>query len=97
MANHLSAVKTKLTLLGLSMQPFEDPRMKYFQKSIILHTPFKASSMKIIDIDTLQLIVRACDSTYSGQVFKAIYTLAFFSFLRISNLVPHTRRHIPHS
>ena len=27
-----------------------------------------------------------------GHVFKAIYTLAFFSFFRISNLVPHTRK-----
>ena len=25
-----------------------------------------------------------------GQVFKAVYTLAFFSFLRLSNLVPDT-------
>ena len=89
MANHLSAIKTKL--LGFSTQPFEDPRIKYFQKAIILHRPFKASLKKIIDIDTLQLIVRACDTTYMGQVFKAVYTLAFFSFLRISNLVPHTR------
>ena len=92
MANHLSAVKTKLALLGFSTQPFEDPRIKYFQKAIILHRPLKASLKKIIDIDTLQLIARACDSTYMGQVFKAIYTLAFFSFLRMLNLVPHTRK-----
>ena len=26
-----------------------------------------------------------------GQIFKALYTLAFFSFLRLSNFVPHTR------
>ena len=91
MANHLSAVKTKLALLGFSTHPFEDPRIKFFQKAITLHRPFKVSLKKIIDIDTKQLIVRACDSTYMGQVFKAIYTLAFFSFLRISNLVPHTR------
>ena len=44
----------------------------------------------IIDIPTLQLMVRHCDFTYMGQVFKAVYTLAFFSFLRLSNLVPHT-------
>ena len=92
MANHLLAVKTKLALLGFSMQAFEDQRIKYYQKALTLHRPFKASLKKIIDIDTVQLIVRACDSTYMGQVFKAIYTLAFFSFLKISNLVPHTRK-----
>ena len=64
MANHLSAVKTELALSGFSMQPFEDPRIKYFQKALIPHRPFKASLKKIIDIDTPQCIVRACDSTY---------------------------------
>ena len=57
---------------------------------MILKKPFQAKLKKIIDIDTLQLIVRACDFTYMGQVLKAVYTLVFFSFLRLSNLVPHS-------
>ena len=91
-ANHLSAVKTKWALMGLLTHPFDDPRIKYFQNAIVLHRPFKAKLKKIIDIDTLQLLVRICDSTYMGQVFKAIYTLAFFSIFRISNLVPQNRK-----
>ena len=91
MANHLSAIKAKLSMLGISIQAFLDPRIKYFQKAMVLHRPFKVQlKKKIIDIDTLHLIVRTCDSTYMGQVFKAVYTLAFFSFLRLSNLVPHS-------
>ena len=66
MANHLSAVKTKLALMGISTHPFDDPRIKYFQKAIVLHRPFKAKLKKVIDVDTLQLIVRICDSTYMG-------------------------------
>ena len=91
MANHLSAIKAKMSIFGLSTSCFKDPRINYFQKSVTLHRPFKASLKTVIDIDTLHLIVRACDFTYMGQIFKAIYTLAFFSFLRLSNLVPHTR------
>ena len=93
MANHLSAIKAKLSMSGISIQAFYDPRIKYFQKAMTLHRPFKVQLKKIIDIDTLHLIVRTCDSTYMGQVFKAVYTLAFFSFLRLSNLVPHSVRH----
>ena len=85
MANHLSAIKTTLSLYGLSTQPFADPRIKCFQKAMVLHKPFKVQLKKVIDIPTLQLIVRLCDTTYMGQVFKAVYTLAFFSFLRLSN------------
>ena len=92
MSNHLSAIKAKLALFGLPVYPFSDPRIKYFQKAMILHRPFKVTLKKIIDIHTLQLIVRACDFTYMGQVFKAVYTIAFFSFLRLSNLVPHCNK-----
>ena len=92
LANHLSAIKANLAIYGLSTQLFQDPRIRYFQRAIALHQPFKPCLKSIIDIDTLQLIVRVCDSTYMGQVFKAIYTLAFFSFLRISNLVPHSSK-----
>ena len=91
MANHLSAIKAKMSIFGLSTSCFQDQRINYFQKSVTLHRPFKASLKNLIDIDTLHLIVRACDFTYMGQIFKAIYTLAFFSFVRLSNLVPHTR------
>ena len=31
-----------------------------------------------------------------GQVFKAVYTMAFFSFLRLSNLVPHSTKQFPY-
>ena len=90
MANHISAIKAKMALCGLPLAMFDDPRIKYFQKAMVLKRPFKANLKKIIDIDTLQLIIRACDFTYMGQIFKSVYTIAFFSFLRLSNLVPHS-------
>ena len=90
LANHLAAIKANLSLNSLPTLIFQDPRIKYFQKAVTLRTPFKPSLKSIIDVDTLQLLVRACDSTYMGQVFKAVYSLVFFSFLRLSNLVPHS-------
>ena len=89
MANHLSAIKAKLSLSGIPVHMCEDPRIKYFQRAMTIHRPFKVHLEKIIDIETLQLLVLTCDSTYMGQLFKAVYTLVFFSFLRLSNLVPH--------
>ena len=58
------------------------------KKSMTLHRPFKASLKSVIDIDTLQLIVRLCDSTYIGQVFKAVYTVAFFFIFEALQFVP---------
>ena len=80
LANHLSAIKANLAIYGLPTSLFQDPRIKYFQKAMTLQRPFKPSLKSVIDIDTLQLIIRLCDSTNMGQVFKAVYTLAFCSF-----------------
>ena len=90
LANHLAAIKANLSLYGIPTLIFQDPRIKYFQRAVTLRSSFKPALKSVIDIDTLQLLVRDCDSTYMGQVFKAVYTLAFFSFLRLSNLVPHS-------
>ena len=64
MANRLSAIKAKLSL--------------YFQNAMVLYRPFKANLKRIIDIETLHLMISICDSTYMRQVFKAIYTIAVF-------------------
>ena len=90
LANHLAAIKANLSLYGLPTLIFQDPRIKYFQNAMTLCTSFKPSLKSTIDIITLQLLVRACDSTYMGQVFEAVYTLAF-----LSNLVPHSVHHFP--
>ena len=90
LANNISAIKACCTIYNLPIQPFQDSRIKYYLKAISLHKPFKVTQKKIVDIHTLQLIVRSCNFTYMGQIYKALYLVAFFSFLRISNLVPHS-------
>ena len=88
-ANHISAIKACCTIYNLPLSPFQDPRIKYYLKAMALHKAFKVKLKKIVDLHTLQLITRSCDFTYMGQIYKALYLVAFFSFLRISNLLPH--------
>ena len=76
-------------MFGLSVLPFLDPRIKYFNRSLAISAPFKVKLKAIIDPHTLQKITKKCDSMYMGQVYKAAFLLSFVSFLRISNLVPH--------
>ena len=89
MANSLSAIKTKFLIMGLDVACFSDCRLKYYQKAVQLHSPLTVKLNKIIDIPLLKSIVQCCNFTYMGQIFKAVYLLSFFSFLRLSNLVPH--------
>ena len=90
MANHLSAIKTQFALYALNTQAFVDPRIKYYTKALTLNRPFRATLKSIIDIPLLEKIVHQCQFMYMGVTFKALYLIAFFSFLRISNLVPHS-------
>ena len=88
--NYVSAIKTKFTVLSLDTSPLSDPRIKYFHKSLLLHRHFKVAIKSIIDPPTLKLIVKQSELMLMGTVYKAAYLLSFFSFLKISNLVPHT-------
>ena len=89
MANYLSAIKTKFLIMGLDVACFNDCLLKYYQKVVQFHSPLNVKLNKVIDILLLKSIVRCCNFTYTGQIFKAVYLLSFFSFLRLSNLVPH--------
>ena len=89
MANYLSAIKTQFLLCGLDVACFTDARVKFYQEAVQRQTPLNIKLNQIIDISTLQMIVDQCNYIYMRQVFKALYLLSFYSFLRLSNLVPH--------
>ena len=88
-SNYLSGIKAMAVIHGLSDFPFSHVQVKYFVRSLQITNPITVTLKKIIDIPLLRRIVHQCDQTYMGQVFKAIYLTAFFSFLRLSNFVPH--------
>ena len=90
MANYLSAFKTKFLILGLDVACSSDHRLKYYQKAVQMHAPLNVNLKSIIDIPLLKKIVDQCDFTYMGQIFKPLYLLSFYSFLRLSSLVTHT-------
>ena len=89
--NHLSAIKANYAVFNLSVTPFESQKVRYFIRALKLNAPLRVTLKEVIDIPTIREIVKQCDTMYMGQIFKSIYLLSFFSFLRISNLVPHAK------
>ena len=73
-------------IFGISI----DPRFRYFSHSLARNSSLKVCLKTIIDIPLLTEMSQVCDSMYMGFVYKAAILLSFFSFLRISNLVPHS-------
>ena len=88
-ANYISAVKITLAKYGVSTIAFYDQKIRLFQKSLRMTKQLKIKIKKIIDIDILKNVVPICDSMWMGQIYKALYLVAFFSFLQISNLVSY--------
>ena len=89
-ANYISAAKTKLSMHGISVVSFTDPRVRFFNKSLSRNAGLRIKLKAIIDIPMLIKIAKITDSMYMGFVYKAAILLSFFSFLRISKLVPHS-------
>ena len=88
--NALSAIKAQLLLHNIDCHCFLDKRISYYMKALRINRPFKAVLRPVIDIPLLKNISLTCDSMYLGHIFKAVYLVALFSFLRISNLVSHS-------
>ena len=87
--NYISALKAKFSIYGLDTGPFLSPKLKYFSRSLAFSAPCRISLKSVIDIPPLTQITLRCNSIYMGLVFKAAFLLLYFSFLKISNLVPH--------
>ena len=90
LANNISALKANFVKFGLKFKVWDHPRVKYFLKSVKINRPLCPTRRNIMSLDTLMKLIKACDGLESPFTYKAIFLMAFFGFLRISNLAPHS-------
>ena len=88
-ANYVSAIKANFVLYDLPYTVLEHPKIKYFLKAIKTNLPMSIRSHNIISINTLAQISSACTDMTLGSVYKAVFLVGVFAFLRLSNLAPH--------
>ena len=88
-SNYLTALRALYIVHGLETSAFKDKRLPLFIKSLRLQAPFKRKLVLSLDIELLQIIVSQCKNFSFPVVFKPLYLVAFFSFMRLSNLLPH--------
>ena len=87
-ANNISAIKANLTLYGLEYSILDHPRVHYFMKAIRINRRLSIPKCNIMSIKDLEWLSALCDQFACGPVFRAVFLLAFFAFLRISNVTP---------
>ena len=90
MQNYLAAIKSCYVRFSLNVHIFDEPQISMFLKAVQKTSVLHVRMPNLVDKVLLQQIVQNCKYTYMGDIFKTIYLLGFFGFLRLSNLVPHT-------
>ena len=88
--NHLSAIRSMLIVYNCEASAFRDHRIPLFIKSVKINRPMKPVFKTVIDEDVLLSLVLACDQFSHPIVFKALYLFTYFSFLMLSNILPHS-------
>ena len=85
---YISSLRSQFRLLNLPTHPLTHHSVHLAIRSISLNVPSIRKVKGIFDIQSLTAIVTICDKTPLGYIYKPVFLLAFFAFLRLSNLVP---------
>ena len=86
----MAGIRSMFIVYGLNTQPFKDERISLYIKSLKINAAFTPKTVKLISIEVLQQIVTVCSALQHPVVYKALYLFCFFSFLRLSNILPHS-------
>ena len=90
LSNNISALKAHFVMSALNFSLWDHPSIRYFVKSVKINRPLCPVRRNIMSLETLKQLIQACRILPSYLTFRAIFLMAFFGFLRISNIAPHS-------
>ena len=85
-----AGIRAQFILYTLDTTPFQHPQLQYFYKSLKIIQPLQPRSHTYIDVPLLSSLVALTHNYPDPLVYKSLLLVAYFSFLRLSNLLPHT-------
>ena len=88
--NHMAGIRAMFVAYGLNPSVLTDNRIALFLKSVRINRPLQPYILLTLDIPLLEKIIQACHQFKHPPVFQALYAFCFFSFLRLSNILPHS-------
>ena len=87
--NHLTAVRSLAIIYACDTLPFHDHRIPLFIKSLKINRIFQPKITFLVNENLLLKIITVAQHLPNSQVFTNLYLFCFFSFLRLSNILPH--------
>ena len=89
-SNYMSAIRAMFIVHGLNTEPLKDEKLPLYIKSLKINAVFKPTTVKLISIEMLQQIVTMYSALQHPIVYKVLHLFCFFSFMRLSNVLPHS-------
>ena len=89
-SNYLAGIRAQCIVFNLDTVYFQHQQIQYFLKSLKINRPLQPKIHKRIDIQLLTSIIQVAETLQHSHIFRPLYILAYFSFLRLSNILPHT-------
>ena len=90
-SNYMAALRAFFILYDLPTTIFKDQKIQYFIKVLQLNRPLHLRNTPIFTEHIVSETVQVCTYIEHPHVFTTVYLLAFFSFMRLSKIVPHSR------
>ena len=89
-SSYLSSIHSKASFYNWDTSSLSHPAIHRFIRSININSKFSPTPRRVFDIQTLYHISLSCDILSDPPLFRAIFLTAFFGFLRMSNIAPHS-------
>ena len=90
--NYLSSIHSKAKLYKIPCEAVSHVAIHRYLRSITINSSFRPTPRPIFDVPTLYRISLACDILHDPCLYRAIFLTAFYGFLRMSNIAPHSLR-----
>ena len=89
-STYISSIHSRAHWYGWSTPSLSHPAVQRYLRSISINSRFNPTPRGIFDIHTLYNISVSCDILSDPILFRAIFLTAFYGFLRMSNMAPHS-------
>ena len=90
--SHMSLLKNVFFKLQLPAELLASRSVKLMLRSCSLTLDFKPTVRGIFTLPDLANIIQSCNTLNDPKMYKFLFLLSFFGFLRISNCVPRSSR-----
>ena len=90
--SYISSIKSMCSRFNIDSSYLNHFTVTRYLRSITINSPFSPTPRGIFDVKTLYQISIACDLLPDPILYRAIFLVAFFAFLRMSNIAPHSAK-----